>query len=414
MCESENFGLSANANTKMDSTISSIHHTLIILRLFHIICVVTVLVLAYCQLQLFMDNKDQSAVGYKRFNNEKDDIYPAISVCLHSLHGAIFNEDNHYVRGVGGPKKYREILLGNESIAHKFSDNVFSNSTKNLFEDFVVLFFTMTKQGEIIGIWDRNMQGIYPSFEYAEPHPFFKSYQAPNLMCMTKRVDFIKDQILNFESLVFNASSLYNSNIENLLLYMHQAGQLTKQIGKQILRVRRSDFMNAMNESSNYYKILINQVEVLRKRPDAIVPCNDTLQNEDKMWREMIITKVGCIPDYWLELHQDSNLKDNHNTPLQKCTKEKEFKLIAENFLPSRHTDNGTKLYIGPCKQMGITVSVGQSDLKEKHLVLDFSYVIEEYRETYNMRAFSYGSLWSTIGGFIGMILGCGLLQVFL
>ena len=61
---------------------------------------------------------------------------------------------------------------------------------------------------------------------------------------------------------------------------------------------------------------------------------------------------------------------------------------------------------------MGITASVTQSDLKEENLVLGFSYVVEEYRETYNRRAFSFKSLWSAIGGFIGMFLGCGLLQV--
>ena len=168
-----------------------------------------------------------------------------------------------------------------------------------------------------------------------------------------------------------------------------------------------------MNGSSNYYTIHINQVEVLRKRRDGIIPCNSTLKGEDIIWRENIMKKVGCIPDYWSELHKDSNLKDIRNKmQLIKCSKKEQFQLLASDYLPPRHTDNGTKLYTGPCNQMGITASVTQSDLKEENLVLGFSYVVEEYRETYNRRAFSFKSLWSAIGGFIGMFLGCGLMQV--
>ena len=169
-----------------------------------------------------------------------------------------------------------------------------------------------------------------------------------------------------------------------------------------------------MSDSKFLYTIHINQVEVLRKRQDGTIPCNYTVNDEDRVWRENVIKKVGCIPDYWLELHKDTHINDIHSeNPLTKCSEEKQFQLLTSEFLPPRHTDNGTKLYTGPCNQMGITASVTQSDLKEENLVLGFSYVVEEYRETYNRRAFSFKSLWSAIGGFIGMFLGCGLFQVY-
>ena len=409
----KNYGIICRVISIMDSSISSIRQSLIILRVFHLVCIATVLVLAYYQFQVYMDNKDQSAVGYKRFNEEESDIYPAISVCLHSTHGDIFNKYDPTIQELGEIKQYRELLLGNGNVTDEFNSIAFSNVTKNLFHDFVVIFFTMTKQGEVIDSWDPSMKDVYNKSVYATKHPFFKSYQDPNFLCMTKKVDFVQNQILNFASLVLNASSLYKSNIENLLVYMHHAGQLTKQFGKQILQLRSSNFLNAMNGSSNYYTIHINQVEVLRKRRDGIIPCNSTLKGEDIIWRENIMKKVGCIPDYWSELHKDSNLEDIRNkVQLIKCSKKEQFQLLASDFLPPRHTDNGTKLYTGPCNQMGITASVTQSDLKEENLVLGFSYVVEEYRETYNRRAFSFKSLWSAIGGFIGMFLGCGLMQV--
>ena len=256
------------------------------------------------------------------------------------------------------------------------------------------------------------MKEVYNSSEYKSQHPFFKSYQDPNFLCMTKRVKYVPNQILNFASLVFNATAFYNSNVENLLVYMHHAGQLTRQFGKQILQLTRSNFKKAMNSSSNYYTIHINQVEILRKRHDAIIPCNRTLTDDDAMWRNKIIEKIGCIPDYWSELYSDSEERSQDTSILNRCSSAKDIELLYTDYLPPKHSDNGTILYVGPCNQMGITASVTQSDLKEENLVLGFSYVVEEYRETYNRRAFSFKSLWSAIGGFIGMFLGCGLLQV--
>ena len=137
---------------------------------------------------------------------------------------------------------------------------------------------------------------------------------------MTKRVKYVPNQILNFASLVFNATSFYNSNVENLLVYMHHAGQLTRQFGKQILQLTRSNFKKAMNSSSNYYTIHINQVEILRKRHDAIIPCNRTLTDDDAMWRNKIIEKIGCIPDYWSELYSDSEERSQDTSILNKCS----------------------------------------------------------------------------------------------
>ena len=385
------------------------------LRVFQLICISTVLILVYYQFQVYMDNKDTSAVGYRKFNDEKRDLYPAISVCLHSPQGAIFDKSNPLIQDIGGVKRYQDMLLGKENTTSDFNNINLRNVTLSMFDDFVEVFFTMTKQGDVIDTWDPTMEHSMNASQYSEKHPFFKSFQDPYFLCMTKKVSYVPNQILNFASLVFKASTLYKSGIENLLVYMHPQGQLTRQFGKQIVQLRTSNFKKAMNGSSNYYTIHINQVEVLRKRENAVVPCNIALQNEDKVWREHIMKKVGCIPDYWSELHPDLKTQVNmtRNTiPLEKCSKQNQFKLLSKHYLPPKHTDNGTNLYTGPCNQMGTTASVTQSDLNEKNLVLGFSYVVEEYRETINSRAFNFKSLGSAIGGFIGMFLGCGLMQV--
>ena len=385
-----------------------------LIRAFHLICIITVLVLAYYQFQVYKENKDQSAVGYKKFNNEETDLYPTISVCMHSLNGAIFDNDHPSIQSVGGAKSYREKLLGDGNATEDFPNILYSDVTKNFFDNYVELFFTMSKQGEIIDNWEPSKNKMYNNIELNEDeHPFFKSYQDPSFLCMSKKVKYVPNQVFNFASLVLNATALYNSNVEHVLVYMHHVGQLTRQFGKQILHLSRYNFQKAMNSSGNYYAVFINQIEVLRKRHDAIIPCNRTLTADDSMWRNKIIEKVGCIPEYWYEFHQSVDERGNQTTNLKKCSNKDDYKLIYTDFLPPKHTDNGTNLYIGPCYHMAISASVTQFDLNEKNLVLGFTYFVEEYRETNNRREFSFKSLWSAIGGFVGMFLGCGLLQVY-
>ena len=376
------------------------------LKVFQLLCIAAVLLLVFIQFQSYMDNKDSSSVRYRKFNYEERDLYPAVSICLHSSSGSIFKEDEELfgLKGAEGGKLYQNMLLGNENITEEFAEIKYDNVTKNLLENYVNVVFTMTKQGELIDIWDSSSDN--------EEAPFFKSYQDPHFLCVTKRIQYTKNQVLNFATLVFKASDLYNSSIGNLLVYMHHSGQLTRQFGKQIFEVRKPDFKKAINGKDNYYKVHINQVDVLRKRYNGMVPCNDSLKNDDMVWREKVMEEVGCIPAYWMDLHPHINSQRRDTTNLPKCMTSQQYRQISQYYLPPRHTDNGTRLYVGPCDQMGITASVTQSDLGEGELVFGFSYVVEEYRETVNTRAFAFESLWSQIGGFIGMFLGCGLLQV--
>ena len=60
---------------------------------------------------------------------------------------------------------------------------------------------------------------------------------------------------------------------------------------------------------------------------------------------------------------------------------------------------------------MVVSAGVTQSDVEE-NLIIGLNYFVEEYRETINRRSFDFKSLWSQIGGLVGMFLGCGLWQV--
>ena len=57
----------------------------------------------------------------------------------------------------------------------------------------------------------------------------------------------------------------------------------------------------------------------------------------------------------------------------------------------------------------GIDVS---TNLKSKKVILKIEYAATGFREMQNYRAFGLLSLWSQIGGFVGIFLGYSLLQV--
>ena len=62
---------------------------------------------------------------------------------------------------------------------------------------------------------------------------------------------------------------------------------------------------------------------------------------------------------------------------------------------------------------MKVTTGVLQKKLDfGHHLVLDFVYMDDFYEEIINVRDFGFESLWSGVGGFVGIFLGYSLLQI--
>ena len=382
----------------------------IIAGLFKIFCVVTLICLACYQIFIFVQNEDVSVVNYKEFNSDGDSVYPAISVCVHSTTGKIFDETSPLIQSIdGGVDGYHEILLGHKDGPKGIKYN---DVTKDLFKNFVELFFTMTNDGEIINSWHSNVkEKIYRSGRRSQP-PFFRSYQDPYFSCMTKKSNFVANQIINLDTLSLISSSLVSSSIEHLLVYIHEPGHLIKQFGKQVLQLSQSDFENATIGINNKYDISINQVDALRRRNKPDAECNEMLTDEDSVWREKVTERVGCIPSYWEGLENDLEGDYVYSKSLNRCNQTTEYEQITSTYLPPKHRDNGRKLYTGSCNQMEIVSSVSKSNSPGNNLLINFNYMSEYYRETRNIRAIGFINLISSIGGFIGLLIGFGLFQV--
>ena len=377
---------------------------------FKIFCVMVLICLICYQIYIFIQNKDMSITNYKEFDNDDESYYPAISACLHSSTGKIINKNNPLIQNIeGGVDTYHQSLLGIKDASKNIS---FDDVTRHLFKDFISVFFTMSRDGEVLSSWDSSSkEKKYRSGKTIEV-PFFRSYQDPYFLCMSKKINIRKNQIINLESLSLISSSLLSSGIEHLLVYIHEPGHLVQQFGKQVLQLSITDFEYATKRTNNKYDISINHVDVLRKRNKPEKPCNEQLKNEDSLWRSKIIENVGCIPSYWANLENHVPEAEIFHHDLEICNLKTEYEKLATIYLPPKHMKNGRQLYTGSCNYMEIISSVSKSDSPDDDLLLAINYKTESFRETINVRAIGFMNLISAIGGFIGLLIGFGLFQV--
>ena len=365
-------------------------HEMLYTKLFQIGCIVLAMFMTYEQFLQYSKNEDSSSVSFRGFNYEERDVYPTFSICMHSTKGAILKRSPNF-EGLDTPtgqNMYHKMLIGNEELRKEFHNFTFDGNSVDVLEDFVNMFVSYSKQGQQISPWTRQDKNKSNS-------PFYKSYQDPYHQCITKSVKFVRGQILHYDYLVLNALNLYNyignvsqDNTTNLFLYVHHPGQLIREFGKQSFQLNLLDFDNAIQKTNNYRDIHISQVDVVRKRADGVVPCNDKIDDENEVWLNSVIQEVKCIPQYWENAHHISSATPHLNLP--KCNSSNQYRNIHKNYLPPNNFESGAKLYSGTCSQMRTTLNIIQKDLPKAGdvLVVGISYNTEEYRETLSYRAF--------------------------
>ena len=278
------------------------------------------------------------------------------------------------------------MLKGRQKLSMEFKTFDFENNSIDILSEFVDMFVSYSKQGQQISVWNRKQHKHTKS-------PFYKSYQDPYFNCITKSITFVKNRILHYDYLVLNAVGFLryirnapkHDNTTNLFFYVHHPGQLLREFGKQTFQVNLLDFENAVNNTNNYREIHISQVDVVRKRQDGIIQCNNGLNDEDSQWLNSVISDVKCAPTYWRDIHRSTL----GHCKVPECNFSGQYENIHDQYLPPNNFNTGAKLYDSPCNQMRTTLNYLQKDLStaDSVLVLAISYNTEEYREVLNHRA---------------------------
>jgi len=217
----------------------------------------------------------------------------------------------------------------------------------------------------------------------------------------------------------FDVEYLLNQMM-GISLYIHQPGQLMKHLMTNMLkyfksavyRQRLDDYSKGKGIKSLLYTL--HQLEVLNKRPNMNNPCDPKLENEDNAIRREIVKLVGCIPTYWKRFNIVGANMASHSS----CNTREELANLS-TFLPrwegNYFVDKTQHLYISPCQQLKISGELNDDaylDFGDHGLYMKISHMTDEYKSITNAQAFSAQDLWSQIGGFVGIFLGCSLLQV--
>ena len=410
------------------------------------------------QFTRYLKNEDYSSLSYHKFefkSGSKEEP-PTYTICFTGLYGDSFInklKDDWEVNG-SSVECYNEFLLGkpiNESnfdcpssdeILHKYLEIEFEELVTSLIKDVMLAFLATDLNEEVLT--------QYSAKNCAENHsdclevPFYKTFQDANEICYTRHFDYEKDIDFEKDLLFLNLTAMLEEKQINMMLYIHERGQF--------LRYRATtgfyaDYQLASDTFNSIYKVeypqgafllnehMISDVVLLRERANGIIPCNETLTDEDGVWISSIVEEwIGCTPAYWTVFLDNSSFDTN----LDRCLPE-QYEYIRKEILPSSQSnfgtrrffevfDNASKSYLNPCSTMQksivqnyasfgidhvhylapelfLQVGLDVADMVTNHhsfAKILIGYKGNTFMEIKNSQAFNEETWLSQTGGFIG------------
>ena len=147
----------------------------------------------------------------------------------------------------------------------------------------------------------------------------------------------------------------------------------------------------------------------MRRRENAVNPCDPELIDDDSEWKKQATKAIGCIPPYW-------DNKNNHHFKVEKmCDSKNELDSIKaywprEESVPAKYIFQN---YTRPCNSFEQLIFNSYSSYYSDHDILKIRIKLQNdmYQEVRNTKAFGIAELWANIGGYVGIFCGFSLLQ---
>ena len=374
--------------------------------LFKFVCFVLAGVSICYLIHRWLQNIDASSIGFKRYNDKKQDLYPTYSFCFRSTgNGALFMhfEMELMTKLLLRPSDF-ELVLKGKQVFDNFGHTDFQNISDIRFDEYMLKLKEIVIGLEFLTTSNHdykydNSEGHGNVTGYNKEWPFYISHIDPTRICFSRRSKYVQNLIRKSDSILFSLDEMKRWNkYLYFSVHAHHPGQLTRVFDKPIF----STVLNVVNKENNHMVFSISQVSVLRKRPNANFPCDPKLQDDELKFKQVVIDRAGCTPNYW------ETILDLPKLP-GKCTSPSQMMSVYDN-IKSIKTLLDT--YNPPCNDMRIVSSLQrQTYFYEPLLYLEFMYMDENYQEIINHRDFTVSSFFSNTGGFVGMILGYSLLQ---
>jgi len=410
--------------------------------LFGLTCFCVAGYMTFFLFQAYFDNEDSSVISYKIFDQGNADVYPTFTIC--SVGYNIFKDHSDRDPVCGYPCSNTSYRMQYPSKCIPYCSNIvysetmrgilgedFYNQTSILFEDKVIQllpkireFYTITKEGSFI-------HNVRLGQQMPECHSTFSiTYHDGHKVCYTKEVYPGQDVVLNIDVLQLNADHMVshpkNKN-DKMSIFVHQRGKLLRALRSPDGLIKTIRLKEEKKSFSYQLKLRISSVEVLTKREDAILPCNPNLQDEDNVWITNAVNVLGCTPQFLKRFV--INASANGKEVTSRCTQE-QYRNFDKEFNPRIKFQRIEKEYVQACTQMtsiltskdllivdkdpivNLTKNVTDMERQLNTITVRIEYAAFGFKEIRNYKAFGLLSLWSQIGGFVGIFLEYSLLQV--
>ena len=385
--------------------------------LFWVICGGFSIYTTYRQFKRYFENADAPMISFNPFNQfPEDDVYPDVTFCFSEIpkrSGSIYNNEYLMEQNNLNKKDYQNLLLGNEKTWNAKSNGTivsninFDNVTIQL-EDLVIYYYVTLLEGASPITGDQVME---------------KTFQIPGKVCFTRSFGkLLGHSLITVESFKMRLSNSY------VTVFVHYPGNVLRTvfgmdwIWKSSLTITKENIKSVTNK----YELMVNQMSVLKKRESAVKPCDPTPTDDKRFWKELQ-SRLNCTPSYWESLFISNDINISNASS---CNHFDEFKEL-QNMIWTKPMAKQVKLkedifssFTMPCNEMSIIVGKEEKLKKEctgskekcrkekNDFLLKISYRTQKYQEVRNVEDFGVESLFSYIGGYVGIFVGYSLLNL--
>lgn len=366
-------------------------------RFYALACIIATIYYSIIQVHRYARNEDSSVISFKQLNQGPKDIYPDITICLEGNHfnveinSSIRNFSN-YLKGLA-PINCSSICYLNDTEMHfnNLSNIISTASFKTAYDTSSII-----KDSDVGTL---NHDNLDKYFEV--------NYKDPEKICFTRssKQDQSNGIIRLKDDMKINNIHFYTDKDESVVrIYVHYPGQFIRHMDLPSVEGRAKTFKSKKNDKMT---LTISGITTLRRRSKSTEPCDNRDEMDDYQVIRSIIRDVGCRPSYWNS--QFERYFDDQSIRI--CQNPEEYRNIYENINKlSQILSNITT----PCNTMIVSMGVVSEPVKKEKVnyqMISIVYSTSQYQEIINVKDFDFDSMFSAMGGFVGIFLGHSLLQ---
>ena len=306
------------------------------LNQFYIICCViaTIVLILNCFYNFWKD-KDTSQITFKMYHEEKDGIYPSVSLCFE---WPFLKERFENLEGGITASNYSQFLKG-EFWDDKYQDIDYDNVTLDLKS-----YLASVKIENTIGV--RKMYSFRndSSDNSSKALSLSVSSRSSDEKCYSIDIPYKEKEYLKLLEIKFNKTIFHDTKTgigfkDNFYIAFHYPSQFrTSSVRSSVIRYDVKSIVAESGRKGRLDKVTftIMNVEVLRRRDKRTENCNWDWKRHDDYFNTYIVQDVGCRLPY---LH-------HANEKLNKCSNSQELSKFDNEFhgkIP------GSDSFIKPC-----------------------------------------------------------------